>query len=266
MDKRLAKQIIYGIFYLAIISIFFGIIYFVSIKSNPTCFDSRQNQKETGVDCGGPCSDCEIKTLSSIQLNFIKSFPSGNKSILAAEIKNPNGNYGADNFSYLVDIYGSGGEKIKNIFGKSFIYAGEIKYIIEVLDIDYKEISEMKISFSDINWLKKEEFERPKTQIREVSTKLNDGKSVEVSGVIVNENAFSLSKVRIAGFLNNRSNIKISASKTELENIEAFGETSFKIIFPKGISLAENAASSSSLFNFNIADPNKTSIYIETIR
>lgn len=263
MNRRFIKQIIYGTFYLATVSSLAFLIYFIWFKPFPTCFDNRQNQEEKGIDCGGPCKSCEINTLI-IEKNWIKYFPAEDKTIIAAEIKNPNSNFGADSFLYSLDIYGKNNGKIKTLSGKSLIYASDIKHIIEFAEINSKNIGKIEISFSEINWKKAEEFSKPQVQNRELETK-TENKIVAVSGIITNNNPFPLSKIKIAAFLTSPSNIFISASKTELEDIAAYGEKSFKIIFPKNVSLIP-VDSQASLFNLNLADPNKTKIYVESIR
>ena len=228
------------------------LIYFIWLRPAPTCFDNNQNQDETGIDCGGPCSPCEIKTLVPLESSWIKYFSSDNQTVIAAEIKNSNLNWGTDSFSYTFDIYGESGIKIKTFTKNSFIYGGEIKYLIEPIEIDSKNIADVKISFSNINWKAAEEFPKPVIQLREVKTEsaIQDGGGVIVSGFITNSNAFPLLKVRIIGFLLNQNNAQISASKTEMENIPAFGEKPFKINFPKNISLIAAPAQATPLYNF----------------
>jgi hypothetical protein len=248
MNSRLAKQIIYGAGYLAVLFLLFFAVYFFRFKPAPTCFDAKKNQGETGVDCGGPCLPCEIKTLVPPEISWLKNLPADNQTIIAAEIKNPNLDWGADFFSYSVDIYGNNGEKIKTVKRNSFIYAGEIKYLIEPVEIDSKSIGKVEISFADFNWKSNEEFKKPTIQTREIKTE-----DSAIGGFLTNNNAFKLSKIKVFGFLYNQYGILSAASKTELENINAFEEKFFKINFPKNIS------------SLNI-DFNKTKIYVEAIR
>lgn len=265
MGKRLIKQIIYGSGYLTVLFLILFAIYFIWLKPEPTCFDNKQNQDEIGVDCGGPCAACEIKVLLPLQLVWNNYFSINGKAALAGQIKNSNTDYGASRFSYVFDIYNKSGAKIKTISNSSFIYASEIKYVFELTDLNYSNIGEIKISFSDVQWLVNEKFLKPKTQIREKTVKIGDsGRGVEVSGYIINENAYPLRKIRLVGFLATSNNIKISVSKTELDNLKAFEERYFKIIFPKEVSLLSLATSSAVSFTF--ADPNRTEIYVEAIR
>ena len=246
MNSRLAKQIFYAAGYLSALFLTVFIIYLIWFKPATTCFDNRRNQNETGIDCGGQCPACEIKTLILPEVSWLKYFPADNQIIVAAEIKNSNLNYAADFFSYTIDIYDNGGVKIKSLMKNSFIYAGEIKYLVEPVEIDSKKIKEIKISFSNINWKLNEEFKKPTAQLREIKTE-----STVVSGFLTNNNAFRLSKIRIFGFLYNQYGILIGASKTELENVSAFEEKFFKINFPK---------------NLGDINPDKTKVYAEAIR
>ncbi len=248
MNSRLAKQIFYGAGYLTVLFLFVFAVYLIWFKPAPTCFDARKNQGETGVDCGGPCLPCEIKTLIPLEISWQKNLPADNQTIIAAEIKNPNLDWGADFFTYSINIYNNNGELIKTVKRNSFIYAAEIKYLLEPLEISPKEIGRTEISFADFNWKSANEFKKPLIQTREIKNE-----ETAISGYLTNNNAFKLSKIRVFGFLYNQYGIISAASKTELENIDAFEEQFFKINFPKNVS------------SLNI-DFNKTKIYVEAIR
>ncbi len=254
MNKRLAKQIIYGAGYLAVFSLIVFFVYLFWLKPAPTCFDNKQNHGETGVDCGGPCPPCEIKTLIPLESSWIKYFPTDNQTVVVVEVRNLNLNWGANSLSYTFDIYGDSDVKVKSLTKTSFIYSNEIKYLFELVEINSKNIKDIKISFSGINWKSKEEFPKPEIKPRAIKIEsIQDDLGelrVTISGFITNHNPFSLSKVRVIGFLFNQNNIQISASKTELENIKAFEEKSFKINFPKNISLVTTPAQTTPLYNF----------------
>ncbi|MEK7634727.1 MAG: hypothetical protein AAB396_02505 [Patescibacteria group bacterium] len=264
MEKKAVKQIIYGAGFLAVLFLFFITAYFIWLKPAATCFDNKKNQNETGVDCGGACTACEIRTLAPIEMVWERHFQTDSQTAIAIEIKNSNITYGADKFLYNIDIYGKNGNKLKNISGNTFIYSSEIKYLVEFSDIKSSDIGEIKISFDNINWKTDGEFPRPKAQIREKSTIGREGGGVEINGIVVNDNAYPLSKIKLVGFLSTQNGIKIGVSKTELSNIAAFEEKSFKMIFPKNISIASMATSTQ--FEFAAADPNKTQIFIESVR
>ena len=224
MNPRLVKQILYGTGYL----VFFGLIvfgiYYIWFKPAPTCFDNKKNQGETGVDCGGPCLSCEIRQLKPLEASWIKYFPSEGRLSIAAEIKNPNLDYGANGFSYLIDVMDKEGGLIKNISGQSVSYAGEIKYLVEITEVDYQKVGEARINLSNFNWQSKQNFSAPDVQLREIKTQAAnaDNTGISVNGFLANQNAFGLSKARLVAFLINQNGNELAASKTELENIPAF--------------------------------------------
>lgn len=247
MERRKIKQMLYGVGYLSVVFLIVAGVYFIWLKPTPTCFDERRNQGETEVDCGGPCVPCETRTLSPLQASWVKHFSANNpaqqqavygasKTIIVAEIKNPNSDYGADSFSYTFDIYDSLGKKFHTLTKNSFIYSGEIKYLFEAnININSDNINKVEISFSDINWKSRGEFPKPDIQTREIKTE--SAKPVNVSGIVVNNNAFGFSKVNIIAFLFNKDGFRISASETELNNLKSFEERFFRAIFPSDISL-----------------------------
>ena len=268
--NNLIKQIIFGTFFLIILFLIGFAVYSFFFKQPASCFDKKQNQSETGIDCGGSCQACELKTIRSLEVNWVRTFSADDKAVLVAEIKNPNTNYASDNFLINFDILGKGGEKIKSISKiGSFIYASDVKCLIEITNINYLEIGDVEISFLNINWLSKTEFAKPIIQTREIITKSLSGNSeIEISGTAINDNNYPLSLIRIIAFLNNSSGLKIGVSKTELNDISPYGEKTFKIVFPKNISLRKSSLvnddkATSTVFDFGAADQSKTQICVE---
>jgi hypothetical protein len=252
MERRRLKQIIFGGIFLAFFALILGGVYFLFLKPQPSCFDGRKNGDETGVDCGGPCQSCEIQTLTPLQISWLKNFPIGKNTIIAAEIKNPNLNWGAENFSYTFRLYDIYDNEIYTLTKKSFIYSGEVKFIVEPnLNVEMAQIGNIAISFSSINWKSQTEFPRPETQIRGLKTE--SGPPLRISGLFLNNNPYGLSRANVLGFIYNQKGDLISASKTELGKTEAFEESSFQITFPQNISP-------------KIVDSSMTKLYVEAVR
>ena len=132
MSNRFIKQLIFGVFYLILFSAIGYGLYFLAWRPASSCFDNRQNQGEEEIDCGGPCQPCALKNLKPID---IFSQPQlleidGQTGALHFQLKNSN-DAGADRFSYSVDFYDAGGEKIQSLSNDSFIYARQVKTIVE---------------------------------------------------------------------------------------------------------------------------------------
>ena len=171
MPSRTIKQLIYGGFFLTVIFLIgFGVYWIFS--SRASCFDNKQNQSEEGIDCGGPCVSCGIKYPKNLNASWVKTLPAGeNKTIAVSGIENPNVEVGSE-FSYTVNIFSKDGVILKTLNSDSFIYAGEKKYLVDVLDADFKNIDKAEISFSNVNFKPKSDFSKPKAEIREFKTEI----------------------------------------------------------------------------------------------
>ena len=252
MTPRLAKQILYSAGYIIFFALIIFGVYYIWFQPAPSCFDNRQNQGETGVDCGGPCKPCALKNIMPLKTSWIKEFPVKNQTIITAEIQNPNIDFGAKKLTYTMNIYGKDGSVIQSVMRDSLIYAGEIKYILELTDASNTDIADVKIDFSNFDWQSKDDFPNPNIQIRAINTVAGaNGLGPNVNGLISNNNPFGLSKARIIGFLVNSADIEISASQTELDNLNAFEEKPFQVNFHSDVSLVSNQSTSTQVFLFN---------------
>ncbi|MBI3046304.1 MAG: hypothetical protein HYY86_02070 [Candidatus Harrisonbacteria bacterium] len=230
---RLLKQFLYGTFYLLILAGVLWGIYAITLRPAPSCFDNRQNGKETGVDCGGDCVSCEIKNLQPLSLSPAALFSADRNFSASAALRNPNSTYGAK-FDYEVNFLDAGGKVLKNITNKGFIYAGEAKSIIEAggrITTGIPARAEIKLNEESVAWEKPQDFFQPPHKIGELSAVLENEQAV-ISGNVANLNNYPLSRVIASGFLVDKLGVKIGASKTELQNVGPFRVESFKIFIP----------------------------------
>ncbi|HEY4523623.1 MAG TPA: hypothetical protein VJK04_01990 [Candidatus Paceibacterota bacterium] len=234
--NRLLKQLFYGLFYLVLLFAIGLGVYFLALKPAPTCFDNKLNQGEEEVDCGGPCPSCELKRLEPLKISPVIILESGEDLITAIfEIRNPNRNYGSDKFTYVLNIYDSAGNNLASFSEESFIYASQIKTVVEPgLKIKFAKIARSEVLVADLSWRPRTEFSLPKIQTREI--KVNREKTgVTVMGVLVNENAFRLPQVGISAVVYDGIGLENGGSKTFARDVEAFEERFFKIFIPISI-------------------------------
>ncbi|MEK7574193.1 MAG: hypothetical protein AAB514_01530, partial [Patescibacteria group bacterium] len=236
-----------------IIFIIFWLIYVFFLKPIPTCFDKIKNQGETGTDCGGPCSPCEIAQLKPLTIDWAIALPAReNEIFVLAEIANPNLNFGAQTFSYQFNIIGPFGALLKTVKGQSFIYAGEKKYLLEPpLSINLQDVSRVELSIEkeSMFWQSEKELAKPKLSARAVKTEIVD-ESVTVKGLIKNENPLLISQIKIIAILYNRQGQISNASFATMTGLKGFEERFFSIELPKDDRV-------------NQLDLNQTKIFIE---
>lgn len=231
---RLLKQFLYGIFYLAVLGGILWLLYSITLKPAPSCFDNKQNGNEAGVDCGGNCVSCEIKNLSPLSLLPATLFSADRVFSASAELQNPNLNYGAKTFDYEVNFYDASDKVLETRKNKSFIYSGETKNLIEAgirITNGIPARAEIKIDDKSIVWEKAENFSSPKYDLKNVMAELENGQAV-IGGNITNSDNLTISKIIIGAFLIDKLGVKIGTSKTELQNIGPFRVENFKIFIP----------------------------------
>jgi hypothetical protein len=234
MTKRFFKQIFYGFIFTLII---IGLIYFFYkvFYSQPSCFDKKQNQGEEGIDCGGPCAKiCLPQNFRDIEINWVKFLKINNKIILLAQIQNPNSEIAASYFDYKFDILDSNQNITKTIFSTSFIYAEEIKYLIEFLnEKDVTNINLVKLQILNPRWAKAVDFKRPNLKIIDKKIEINSDKDfINVSGKIINNDFLVFKNINILINFYNQG-IWVGSSKTIIDKISPRETREFNVIFPK---------------------------------
>ncbi len=226
--SRQLKKFIYGVFYLAV----FGLILFGVWKSvfrvKPTCPD------DVG-DCGG-AGILKLESIKSVGEIRVFGLSSG-KAVLAAEIENPNADFGAT-FSYNFKIYDGGGNLLETIPDESNVYMGERKFIYapQVVSV-LPNISKVQIEFFDTKWEAAKGLAKPDLSAENILTEVGVA-GIKVSGIIKNTGPFAAKNLEVIAFLSDSENFEIFASKTFIANLENFAEKPFVISFPADKDLA----------------------------
>lgn len=245
--KRILKQILYGLFYLAVWTGIFAGIYFWFIKPSANCYDGVQNSKEEGVDCGGGCPDIclppDFKPLAARGDIRIVNLNSG-ASVLV-QVQNLNTAQAAKEFQYELTLYGDAGgeippasgglplekgELIKTITGEDFIYAGELKYL-SFPRIANIRIAKAEFKFDEPQWVPAAEFVRPQIRLERAQT-LSSESGVEVSGRFMNDDTLTLARVTAVGLLYNMAGELVGITRTEIENTEPKTARDFILAHP----------------------------------
>lgn len=98
----------------------------------PTCSDGIQNQRETGVDTGGPCPLLDARTLQPHATLWTRSFRVRDGSYnVAAYIQNPNKEAGVRQVRYRLGLYDAQNILVAEREGTTFIMPGSITPILE---------------------------------------------------------------------------------------------------------------------------------------
>jgi hypothetical protein len=102
------RQLMYGAGVIVFILLVIGVpVYFIFFNALPTCFDSKMNGDEIGVDCGGSCQRaCSQEVLPEPIVSWSRSFTvAQGLNNLVAYVQNPNVNYTAEPIPYIFLVY-----------------------------------------------------------------------------------------------------------------------------------------------------------------
>jgi len=216
MDKsrRLFKKVFISVVYLAIFSGIGTGIYFLV--------------RPTPVPLPPPAP-----TIYPIEIIWSMVFKSGTDTYsMAAKIINPNTNFGASDLNYSVYLYDTNGVLIKVLAGKSFIWPGESKYIVEgginLLKAPIKAVFEIE----NPTWREVLNFKGIDLTLGNINYghgKPGSGKFFTVDFITNNNTPFNLKKVYVSAVILNQEKLPIAVGSTILENLKSKERRSFSI-------------------------------------
>lgn len=206
----------------------------------PSCFDSKQNSDETGIDCGGSCQLlCTTETLPLIIKGDPQVLKVRNSFQVVALIENPNANAEIYRAKYFIRLYSTKSiAPLKIIEGETFVPKGTTFAIIEGLfasingEIPIKATLEWQIP--SIVW-KKNNSPLPKLAVsNKVVTK--EGSTPQLDAVIENTSLQVVSNVDIAALVYDDDGNIVAASKTFVEIIQAGSQVPIVFSWPEPFS------------------------------
>lgn len=230
MEQRTKKQVIIVCIFLAAILIIVFFAYFLFWKPSATCSDNIQNQKEEGIDCGGPCQDCEVKNLKNINILWVKALSTQNQNYdLLARVSNLNQNYGSRQFAYEFQLFDLNDNLIASRQGSAFILPRDEKYIMEQKVFAGQEISKVKLNISPISWEKVKDYEPPEIQIFDKKFEIKNEYPIfaQASGIAKNSSHSIYEKIKAVIILFGANNEPVAASSVDIDRLDAGQEKLF---------------------------------------
>ncbi|PIT92685.1 MAG: hypothetical protein COU08_01675 [Candidatus Harrisonbacteria bacterium CG10_big_fil_rev_8_21_14_0_10_42_17] len=235
--SRFFKQALYGGTFLFLVLSVVGIFSYSAFKPEPSCFDGILNQDEVGIDCDGVCLSCARQALKPLVVSpvFLYEIENGLYNTLI-EIRNVNTRFGLPRFSYRVDFFDAAGVIQGSFTRETFIYPGEIKYIVETaLPFDKALVrGEVSLMPADLlTWEPEERFFSPKATVRNIQYQENSATGeLAITGLVVNESGRTLGRVTVNAILVNEFKLQRGYSKTLIEDLQPFEERFFRIVVP----------------------------------
>lgn len=172
-------------------------------------------------------------TIFPIDIIWSQIFASGqNIYSIGSKIRNPNTNFGASNFNYSIYLYDTNNVLIKVLAGKSFIWPGESKYIVEggisLLKAPIKAVFEIENPV----WREVKNFKGIDLTVGNINYgygKPGSGKFFMIDFIANNNTPFNLEKVYVSAIVLKKEKLPIAVGSTILENLKSKERRSFSI-------------------------------------
>jgi len=198
------------------------LIFLISYLSKPeTCTDSKQNQGEQGIDCGGPCINlcrAEYGDPSVLWVRWAKVTSSGRYNILAY-IENPNIEAGAYDVPYRLKIYDKDGVLIFEKMGLAYIPPNKNSAVFEDnIGINDKVPARVNFEFSNnAVWQKIDSKELGITTVSKQISKEETKPRLDV--VLKNKTLNTINNIEITAILYDLDDNAIAFSKTMIDSL-----------------------------------------------
>ncbi|NCQ06078.1 MAG: hypothetical protein GW815_00755 [Candidatus Moranbacteria bacterium] len=238
MISRQTKQFLIFFTYFLLAVLFGIIIYYGFIKDPETCFDGKQNQNETGLDCGGVCAlVCkEVVTGELLQMKEEHFIPSGKDTYdIVAKVFNPNGEAGAVSFSYTAVLKDASQTVLASRTGTGYILPLENKYILEFNLQSSTMPASVSVLTDNIEWAHFSGYqEKPAVNIyqkryNEVTSSAVFGEAV---GLVSNESQYDFRSVVIQVILRDRNNMPLAINSTVMNTLRSNENRDFRLVWP----------------------------------
>ncbi len=241
MDLRRAKQVIYGAFYLIVAAGIVAAAYFLFFYHPATCTDGIQNQGEAGVDCGGPCATvCAPTSTRAIGVLAAQVIPVAPqlsslpfRYTLFAQVANTANGFAAPSFDYQFDLYSASGTLVQSVPGQSFLYSGEVKYLVAPNVTTDVPVDHAALTVAPPQWVPASAMGIiPQFSLQNLGPGPSTSSTVSVEGSLKDGDLSSFANILVVALFYDRYNAVAGASQTVVDQI-APGETvPFSVLYP----------------------------------
>lgn len=195
------------------------------IYEAPSCGDGKQNQDETGIDCGGSCTYLCRASVQEPSLRFVKYLPAVNgRTDVIAYIDNPNSRAAIENARFTVSLYDNEGATVASKIGSVDLPpSSTVPVFIPGFTTGYRTLARAFLLFDEdsIRWY------TPTTDLAKVTASrivYQGGEAPRITADITNQEYTPLYGVTVVATVFDERNNAMAASASVVD-IEARGTT-----------------------------------------
>lgn len=206
-----------------------GATYFFN-RSPASCQDGKQNQKEEGIDCGGPCTPC-LGNVQEPVVRWSRFFSVGERTYdAAALVESNNLRAGAKSITYRFKLYDEQNILIAVREGKTFLLPRERLILFEPnIDAGFREPRRVTVEVDPITWSYKPLEALPLVVARQVFETEPFGR---LALEIRNTSLVSVSDVLVQVVLYDEADNAVAASETTMRELPGQKQASVFLTWP----------------------------------
>lgn len=232
--KRLTILVIYAFLFIGL-----SVGGYFLFRPTPTCTDGKQNQNETGIDCGGICANACLETVigEPLIIREVVALPvDENVYDVVARIYNPNNTIGAESFTYTIRLLDSTGKEVAASSQTGWVLPQETKSLLAFAVPTSAKPSKATLEITDVKWERLANYDgRPKLGVYnkryEVGKQAGEYGGVVV-GLVTNESGYDFRLVTIKVILRDKNGEPLAINQTDRRTFLEGQQHEFRLTWP----------------------------------
>lgn len=212
-------------------------VYFV-VRPAPTCIDGKQNQGESGVDCGGICGRVCVETVTGEPLIIREAvaFPAGEGQYDAVmRVTNPNNAIGAKTFRYRLELVDGSGQVVAMTSGESWALPQETKTLLAFHLEPSATPAKAVLTIEATEWTRLSNYDiEPKLGVynQQYESSRRSGEFGVATGLVINESDYDFRVATIKVILRDGSGKPLAINQTDRRTFLVGEQHSFRLTWP----------------------------------
>lgn len=231
LNWRIRRQLVFTGFFAVLILLIGGYAAY-RITPEATCTDKRQNQDETGVDCGGSCEPClteQAKDLVVVWTRFFEVRPGVYD--MAALLENVNVSIGAPSIMYEFRLYGDDNAFLVSRKGSTYSLPNQQFLIFESgLQTGSRAPKRMTFEMEKFAWKMAEEQSLP-LSIAKTDRQLNANRP-KLIVTLANGSIRDVSHVDVQAIVSDREGNAVGVGSTRVSTVPDTGSAEAVFTWP----------------------------------
>lgn len=202
----------------------------------PTCFDNRKNQQEMGIDCGGSCIPCALKSPKPVELFWARVIPVRQDIYdVVAEVRNVNEVLGAPVMDYEFTLFDDFGV-IAQRSGSTFLFPQERIHIVEADLRTTRKPVRIELRVLNAKWQIARVEEIPNVLVERRDYRVideNGRKKSSVEASILNRTPFDYKEFQVNFLVLDSAGNALGVNRVLVENLGAHSRKTVISIWPE---------------------------------